>query len=92
MTERVAPGAVELPARPTLIRTRDMQLVEQRLGRPIELVLRDLYVTRALPLDDVARELDFGKSTVVRWLEACGIPRRPRGNPNRPPAGENATT
>jgi len=59
-----------------------MQAIEARLGRPMDEILRDLYVDRGLTLEGVGAELGITKGAVSRWLERFGIPAR-RPGPER---------
>jgi hypothetical protein len=59
-----------------------MQSIEARLGRPMDEILRDLYVTRGLTLEAVGTELGITKGAASRWLERFGIPTR-RPGPER---------
>ena len=63
----------------TLIRTREMQVLEAAHGKPINELLTELYVTRGLTVDEVGSALGVTKGTVSRWLERCGIPARRQG-------------
>jgi hypothetical protein len=63
----------------TLIRTREMQVLEATHGKPINELLTELYVTRGLTVDAVGAALGVTKGTVSRWLERCGIPARRQG-------------
>jgi len=56
-----------------------MQAIEAREGRPMGEILRDLYVTRSLTLEQVGVELGVTKGAVHRWLERFGIPTRRGG-------------
>ena len=62
-----------------LTKTRHMQLLEAKLGRPLEQVLEELYVEKGLTLAQVAAELDgVSEGTVSDWLRRVGInARRP---------------
>lgn len=60
------------------IKSRSEQLVEQRHGMPVEVLLRQLYVTDGLPQDEVARVLGVGRKAVIRWMAEFGIPARDR--------------
>ena len=53
-----------------------MQVLEARHGKPIDELLRELYVTRGLKVDEVAAELELTKGTVSRWMQRFGIPPR----------------
>jgi len=63
----------------TLIRTREMQVLEATHGKPIEELLTDLYVRQGLTVDQVGVAIGVTKGTVSRWLERCGIPARRQG-------------
>jgi DNA-binding transcriptional regulator LsrR (DeoR family) len=63
-------------AQQVLYRTREMQRLEAERGRPIDVLLRDMYEIRGLTLDEIARDLGLSKSAVSRWLERCGIETR----------------
>lgn len=69
-----------------VIRTRDMQTLEARLGRPIAEILRDLYVAQGMTVDEVGDELGVTAGTVSRWLGRCDIEARPRGGQRAPAA------
>lgn len=56
-----------------------MQLLEAEHGRPIDELLRSLYVDDELGVEDIADRLHLTKGTVSRWMARFGIPaRRPR--------------
>ena len=63
-------------------RTREMQRLEARYGKPMDVILRELYVEQGLFLEDVGKELGITKGAVSRWLVHFGIPAR-RGGPVR---------
>jgi DNA-binding MarR family transcriptional regulator len=56
-----------------------MQLVELRLGRPLEDVIREVYESGGMQRD-VAEVLGIDVSTVSRWMRELGIAARRRGN------------
>ncbi len=56
-----------------------MQLVEARLGRPVEDVIREVYDAGGMQ-KDVANALGIEVSTVSRWMAYLGIDARPKGN------------
>lgn len=60
-------------------RTRQMQDIEARLGRPMGDILRELYVERGLTVESVGAELGITKGAVSRWLERFDIPARRPG-------------
>lgn len=55
-----------------------MLLVEARLGRPVEDVIREVY-DRGGMQKDVAEALGVEGSTVSRWMKDLDILARPRG-------------
>lgn len=57
-----------------------MQLLQARLGRPLEDVVTDLYITKGMTLAEVATELEVGESTLSRWLTQLGIEARRPGS------------
>lgn len=59
--------------------TTAMQLAEERLGRPLGDVLRELYVDQGLMQREVAEKLGIDTSTVSEWLARLGIASRPKG-------------
>lgn len=62
-----------------VLRTREMQLIEAEYDRPIEELLRSLYVDDGLLVDEIAEKLHLTKGTVSRWMARFGIAaRRPR--------------
>lgn len=55
-----------------------MQVLEARHGKPIEDILRGLYVDRGMTVEQVGAELGITQGTVSRWLDRVGIiARRP---------------
>lgn len=65
-----------------VFRTREMQAIEAREGRPMDEILRDLYVTQGLTLEAVGDRLGITKGAASRWLERFGIRAR-RPGPER---------
>lgn len=56
-----------------------MQLIEAEKGRPIDALLRSMYVDDELDIQQIADELGLTKGTVSRWMARFGIrARRPR--------------
>lgn len=49
-----------------------------RTPRPERLYLLDAYLVRLLSTTQIAAERGVHHTTVMRWLAAEGIPRRPR--------------
>lgn len=62
--------------------TREMQRVQAQEGRPLDEVLRDLYVDRELLLAEIGARWGIGESAVARWLAHFDIPAR-KGGPVR---------
>lgn len=56
-----------------------MQRIEARLGRPMDAILRDLYLDQGMTLAAVGAELGVTKGAVSRWLERFGIEARRPG-------------
>ena len=48
------------------------QVAEQRLGRPIEDVIRE-RLEAGVTRDDLARELGVSTPTLYRWLDRMGL-------------------
>lgn len=57
-----------------------MQRLEARMGKPMDQILRELYVDRGLNVDQVGEELGITKGAVSRWLDRFGIETRSRRN------------
>lgn len=53
--------------------THAQALVQLRTGRPVDEVLRDLYVERGLSQVEVAAELGITRNTVAMWLREFRI-------------------
>jgi len=56
-------------------RTHAQALVTLRTGKPVDKVLRDLYLERRLSQVEIAAELGITRSTVAMWLREFGIER-----------------
>lgn len=61
--------------RKTPNQTHAQELVSLRNGRPVDELLRELYVERRLPLVQIAAELGVTRVTVSMWLREFGIER-----------------
>lgn len=59
-----------------------MELVELRMGAPLEPMLRD-RAAREVPVREIAREFGISYGAVDAWLQFYEIPRRGRGRPRR---------
>jgi arginine repressor len=59
-------------------KTRDMQLIEQQIGEPLEDALRRLYVAERLEQKAIAARWGVEQSTISRWLRDFGIYRLPQ--------------
>lgn len=60
------------------IKSRAEQVVEQRTGRDLAELLRELYVEQRHTQEDIAEALGVHRLTVVRWLRQLGITRDDR--------------
>jgi plasmid maintenance system antidote protein VapI len=60
------------------IKSRTEQVVEQRTGRPLPEVLRELYVERRATQEEIAETLGVHRVTVTKWLASFGITRDDR--------------
>lgn len=65
-----------LTARP---KTWAMRAIEERTGRPIEDVIRELYVERGMTMRAAAAELGIATGALSRWMVALDIPARGKG-------------
>ncbi len=53
-----------------------MQILESRLGRPLDEYLRERYERDGWTTSAIARELGIESSTVSRWMAHLGIEAR----------------
>jgi hypothetical protein len=61
-----------------LTKTRHMQILEARLGRPLEVVLEEMYIDQGMTLAQVAAQFEVTEGTISDWLRRVGIiARRP---------------
>lgn len=60
-----------------------MQLVEARFGRPIDQLLRELYLDEGLTQSQIAEKLGVRRATVSRWMQVLGIESRYLGQRGR---------
>ena len=56
-----------------------MQRIEALRGRPLDQILRELYVDQGLSLEAVGLELGISKGAASRWLQNFGIDARRPG-------------
>jgi transcriptional regulator with XRE-family HTH domain len=57
-------------------KTRRMRAVEERLGEPIEAILRRLYYDEGLTQAEVAARLSVPAGTIATWMIGFGINQR----------------
>lgn len=55
-----------------------MQLLEARLGKPMDQILTELYLDEGLTVEQVGQRLGITKGAASRWLDRFAIPRRYR--------------
>lgn len=53
-------------------------VVQQRTGREVPELLRELYVEKRHSQEEIARALDVSRTTVSAWLAKFGISRLDR--------------
>lgn len=58
-------------------RTHAQALVTLRTGKPVEVVLRELYVDQGLSQADIAEQLGISRMTVAMWLREFSIDKPP---------------
>ena len=63
----------------SVLRTKAMQVIEQRLGEPLEDYLRRRYLEEGLTTVEIASALDVNNGTVSRWMAHFDIPARLHG-------------
>lgn len=63
----------QISARP---KTRSMQVVEFRLGEPIEVYLRRRYLDDGATTHEIATELGLNNGTISRWMAQLGVEAR----------------
>lgn len=56
-----------------------MQRIEAQRGRPMDEILRDLYVVQGLTLEEVGKDLGITKGAASHWLARFGIQTRKSG-------------
>lgn len=65
--------------RSIVLKSRPMQIMEHRLGRPLDEFLQERYVEQQRTQREIAAELDVDESTVGRWMARLGIEARMPG-------------
>lgn len=63
----------------SVLKTRAMQVIEFRLGEPLEQFLRRRYIDEDRTTVEIAEELDVNSGTVSRWMAHFSIPARLHG-------------
>lgn len=58
-----------------------MQLIELRLGEPLQVFLGREYTTKGRRLRDIATDLGVDTGTVSRWMAHFGVQTRTRTLP-----------
>lgn len=65
-------------------KSKTMREVETRLGKPVEEIIRELYIDRDMLQADVAAELGISGPTLSIWMLKLGIPARRYAHPEAP--------
>lgn len=60
-----------------------MQDIEHDRGKPMDEILRELYIEKGLKLEEVGAELGITAGAASEWLARFGIPARKRGTRSR---------
>lgn len=63
-------------ARKTPRKTPYMKRIEEKFGKPIDVLLRNLYHGESMTLEAIGEQLDLDHSTVSRWMDRFGIPTK----------------
>ena len=56
-----------------LSKNKTMKIVEEKLNKNIEEILRVKFVDEDKPAKEIADELQISYATVIRWLNLAGI-------------------
>jgi transposase len=59
--------------RDVVLKTKPMQVIEARIGRPLDEYLRSRYIADGWTAEEIAKELELHRSTVLKWLVHFGI-------------------
>lgn len=57
-------------------KTKSMQVIERRLGEPLEDYLRRRYLTDGATTHAIAEELGLNNGTISRWMAHLGVEAR----------------
>jgi DNA-binding MarR family transcriptional regulator len=69
------PDMATLPTPLIRTKTRDQQILEHRVGEPLQIALHRLYVIERRNQEEIAEQWGIEQSTVSRWLKTFGISR-----------------
>lgn len=61
--------------------TTTQKLLHAVTGRPVEELLREMYLEKRLTQAEIAESLGVSRWTVINWLSAYGISRDDRETP-----------
>ena len=50
--------------------------IEREYGKPIQELLREMYVEKGMTMREIAEVLDVNIRTIQRWSKECGIQAR----------------
>ena len=70
------PGINPIPALPDENKTEAMKEIEEHLGQPINVLLKEKYIDRKKSFRDIGKELSTPETTIRRWIHRIGIPAR----------------
>ena len=66
---------VTIPTPLIRTKTRGQQILEHRVGEPLQIALHRLYVIERRNQEEIAEQWGIKQSTVSRWLRHFGISR-----------------
>lgn len=69
------PDMATLPTSLIRTKTRSQQVLEHRIGEPLQLALYRLYVVERLDQEAIGERWGIEQSTVSRWLRRFDISR-----------------
>lgn len=61
-----------------VLRSAEMQRVEARFGRSLDVLLREWHHDEGLTLEEIGQRLELTKGAVSRWMDRFGVERRRR--------------